>query len=655
MKDSFEESLRRILDEMAWPSKELNLSDDIMFRFTDQVELLLDLQEADLRAQISSMLDSPPVTQAPVLLPLQVMVHPIELRFRFHFCGDRPTNRQDKPEYFLSHVLDLLDEHGDFLLDFVQPIFDRRARSSGLEDTVYSDAISAFVTALIPMVCAKCLTLVPPISSQPQLLSHFVHELMSFDSALRDSWTYTPVPHLLAEWKGLTWFILTEHGYFNAWLNVEKDFALSRYMAIMESSDQGEFDHDSTGPGSTKPTKGAIRVNDLLETVTDRYRSLSSFSQKLRFLIDIQLEIFDRYHQRIHEALQAYLVRIHRLGLILQGSAGKSDTEDDSSGTKAVESLCKIFGSAEYIERKMSDWSDDVFFLELWEELQDRARRSTGPDASVGRNLNAAEVAAKTSSTIAKPIAGDFEPDNDGGALFDETASAYRKLRLRAEEEITSAAQNNVRRSLWAYYKVSGWASLSAGVSDISGLSTTAALDATLQVLSADVGLLSSVLSAAPLRRVIRQVCLMIQREIWDNVLMRHSFSGSGVMQLKKDVVTIQNIIDIGINYPGEAGRGMRKLNEGLTLLGLPIKASNRKTGDEGAKGAEGWEFEADGDDEDETIAPDEDKVWGLWEVERRLFRSNESARKVLTDMGVEVLTESESRSVLERRVEVGS
>jgi hypothetical protein len=31
-----------------------------------------------------------------ILLPLEVMVHPLELRFKYHFSGDKPTNRLDK-------------------------------------------------------------------------------------------------------------------------------------------------------------------------------------------------------------------------------------------------------------------------------------------------------------------------------------------------------------------------------------------------------------------------------------------------------------------------------------------------------------------------------------------------------------------------------
>lgn len=38
--------------------------------------------------------------EVPVLLPLEEMVHPLNLRFKYHFSGDRPTNRLDKVSTF---------------------------------------------------------------------------------------------------------------------------------------------------------------------------------------------------------------------------------------------------------------------------------------------------------------------------------------------------------------------------------------------------------------------------------------------------------------------------------------------------------------------------------------------------------------------------
>lgn len=44
--------------------------------------------------------------------------------------------------------------------------------------------------------------------------------------------------------------------------------ALARYQSIVEAPDFGDLDYESVDPKATKPTKGAIRVNDLLETIT---------------------------------------------------------------------------------------------------------------------------------------------------------------------------------------------------------------------------------------------------------------------------------------------------------------------------------------------------------------------------------------------------
>ena len=50
--------------------------------------------------------------------------------------------------------------------------------------------------------------------------------------------------------------------------------ALSRYQTIINTTESGEIDYDGVDSGTTKPTKAAIRVNDLLETVTGLTTSL---------------------------------------------------------------------------------------------------------------------------------------------------------------------------------------------------------------------------------------------------------------------------------------------------------------------------------------------------------------------------------------------
>jgi RAD50-interacting protein 1 len=687
LKEAASADLSKTLDQVGWPKKDLRIDSRTNARWTEQVNVLLDLQEPDLKSQYFKLQDEPSTTESLVLLPLEVMVRPLQLRFRYHFYGNRPTNRLDKPEYFLSHIIDLLEDHNAFLLDYLQPILDARSLSLPDLDGMYPDATSVFISALLPTVEAKILTLLPQIRSQAQLLSHFMHELMSFDTALRDSWAFTPVSQSLSDWRGLTWTVLVTHNYFNTWLTVEKNFALSRYESIISAPDSRDIDYESTESGTTKPTKSAIRVNDLLETITDRYRSLSSFSQKLRFLIEIQLEVFDQYHQRLHGSLERYIIDTSTLGKVIQGSSSAGNearNKSDVHGIYGLESLCKVFGNAEYLERKMSDWSDDIFFLELWDELQDRARRSNGTDGSVGRNLTTSEVALRTSATI-NPKNDINGAETDEGALFDETASAYRRLRLKAEEQINDLLVNAITTSLRSYSKVSGWSSLSLGdvtntTTTNSSLAPTPALEATLQLLSDFLSFLFKVLAPAPLRRITRHLCLAMQKYIWDNVLMRNTFSASGTQQLRADVDAIKTVVDSCIKYPGEEGssRAMRRLDEGIRLLGLPIKPSEGSTtrkmsGEEEELQVveEGWGFDDEADPAEvpvsaadnrhrgegggEYLPADEDKVWSLWEVEKRVFSSNESARSVLADLCIETLNESDARALLGRRIEVGS
>lgn len=44
------------------------------------------------------------------------------MRFRYHFDGKRQTNRLDKPEWYFTHVLNLMHEHKPFMTTNIQPL-----------------------------------------------------------------------------------------------------------------------------------------------------------------------------------------------------------------------------------------------------------------------------------------------------------------------------------------------------------------------------------------------------------------------------------------------------------------------------------------------------------------------------------------------------
>ena len=92
--------------------------------------------------------------------------------------------------------------------------------------------------------------------------------------------------------------------------------------------------------------------------VADRYRPLASFKQKLQFVMDIQIAIFDKLHERLRSNLEAYRAMTTTLGRAV-GGITKEDQEK-LLGVEGLERLCKTYGSADYLEKAMRDWSDDV-------------------------------------------------------------------------------------------------------------------------------------------------------------------------------------------------------------------------------------------------------------------------------------------------------
>ncbi|KAM5487134.1 hypothetical protein McanMca71_000294 [Microsporum canis] len=624
--------LQNVLDKMKWPMKELP-AEPLIDEWMRWCDLLLEFQEPDLpNDDVAAHVKD--FSELPILLPLEVMSRPLELRFKYHFSGDKPTNRLDKPEYFMSHVLDLINTHAEFFSTYLQPVLHRRGLNGpSVFQSLYSDAVSSFISALLPMVRQKAMNLLPTVSKHPQAFSHLIHELMNFDNELKLSWSYPSNPARESTWKGLTWELLVGENWFSEWLQVEKNFALTRYQNIIDTEDSGEIDYDGVAPTATKPTKAALRVNDLLENITELYRPLSSFSQKLRFLIDIQITIFDLFHGRLHSGLEAYLAMTSTIGRTVQGSSvGQPSLE----GVSGLERLCRIFGSAEYLEKKMQDWGDDVFFLELWYELQDRVARQSHTGKPVAGVMSVSEIAARTSSSVANNH--DHPEDETEGALFDETATAYRHLRMRSESIIQTTIVSSVQASLRSYYQVSTWASLRTS-SDEPGALTTPSLDLvqTLRLLTADFSFLSRTLAVAPRRRIANHVLLAIQTYIWDSILMRNSFSTTGAAQISVDVSNICDTVDAAIGVKageGLAAQTVKKLRDSLFILNLKIKPEKVQSPDTGDGTRIGL---------------------GLWEAEKRLFANNESARGVLSELGIDTLTEAEARSVLERRVEVRS
>ena len=102
MKDTFAGDFEVTLKQMQWPNKDLILDGKLEQVWISGVKKLLDLQEPELKARDNPSADIRNRKEPLVLLPLEVMIKSLELRFKYHFEGERPTNRLDKVRFSLG-------------------------------------------------------------------------------------------------------------------------------------------------------------------------------------------------------------------------------------------------------------------------------------------------------------------------------------------------------------------------------------------------------------------------------------------------------------------------------------------------------------------------------------------------------------------------
>ncbi|OTB01935.1 hypothetical protein M426DRAFT_323036 [Hypoxylon sp. CI-4A] len=595
MKRTMSEELENVLKQRNWPQG-IDPNAEMDEEWLQCFEKLIDLQVPEVLYSNGAL----------VLLPFDVMARSFIQWFQFQFMGNNTTsNPQAFGTFCIPQFLSLIDKWEGFFRENVGYILASRFHETKVRDlSVYMDPACALITALLPVMREKVNAMVQHGLKNPQFLSSLMVQLMDLDDEIRTRFNYDG-GDADQGWAGLTSEVLEQH--FDDWFKAEKDFALERYNAIMDSPDARNIDYDYSGTGKMKPTFGAVRVTDLLKSVTSQYERVCRFSHKLRFLIDIQLDILDDFHDRFKGSLDTYYTINSTLGRTLHGLTKEQAAALE--GTGAFETLCKVLGSSDHIIATLKDWSNEEFFVTLWEQLQTRAKLTNG-DGNIASGMSYEDVKDRTSAVVGS--------DSDGGILFDETIAAYASRRKTAEEYLVTALIDSHQKAFRPYIAKAQWTTISDNSNvETSQFSVTAELDEPLKILKRNLTFLAAALSTAVFRRVWRESLEKLQDLLWANVLMTQNFTTLGAAQFAKDLEAIASLIDRCIP---DGSIALSTLQDGSILLNLPLEAE---------KGAVSLQLATD-----------------------RVFTDNTEAKKLLAELGLETITPANARKILQRRVE---
>lgn len=303
-------------------------------------------------------------------LPLEAVLEPLSLRFRYHFEGKKSTNRLDKPEWYFAHILNLISTHTPFIHSIIQPLLKKNGYGS-------IDAKQEFITLLLTLVERKLKNTVPQLLELPPIFAHTIFQALQFDTALSEQYGYFGPKEDRDEWKGTANVILGNEEWFDGWKEAERKcesnlgcnlMVLSplesdsedKYYEIIGSSDAWQINEDHTEPSGMKPTNSAIRVRDLIESVTDRYKPLPLFSYRLAFLISVQTPLIEAYHLRMSSAVDAF--ETLNIGMLraVPGALGEGANKRLTAGVGGVQRLVRAGISAKWFASVCKSWGDDV-------------------------------------------------------------------------------------------------------------------------------------------------------------------------------------------------------------------------------------------------------------------------------------------------------
>ncbi|OAA73595.1 RINT-1 family protein [Cordyceps fumosorosea ARSEF 2679] len=588
MKKIMSDELEAVLEKRGWPRVDPNSEMDE--EWIECFEKLVDIQMPEL-------LHSPTVVP---LLPVDVMARIFVAEFRFHFLSDKPTSKaQSMGTHCFPWFLSIIEKWEDFFCDNLAPVLSLKFQDTPVAGkSVYADPVCALITSMLMVMREKVHAVAKEAASNMPFLSTFIGQLVAFDETIRAQFRYDG-GDAQKDWPGLTSEILAD--YFEVWFEAERKFSLERFDAILEAADARKIDYDHAVVGKMKPTFAAVRVTDLLRTITTKYDGLCSLKYKVRFLTRIQLDILDGYHERLKGSLEAYQSMTSALGRTLHGATKEQLAALEGLG--ALETLCKIIGSADHIANVLVEWGEEEFFTELWDGVQ----------AAAGSG-NSSELDGEQDLTRS--------PRRDGG-IFAETVDAYNSRRKAAEDVLVSTLADAHAKAFRAYTQRPQWTTIGdADTLDPLQFSITAELDLPLSKLEENFKFLHGALSSASYDRVWHRALSKLQDLLWNGVLMKHQFTILGAIQFAHDSHALAAVVER--HLPGGSAR-LEELSEAVELLRLPAAPPGEVT---------------------------EARSITLEQASERAFTDNNAARALLEEMQLLILTPTDARRVLQRRVE---
>ncbi|XP_023018934.2 RAD50-interacting protein 1-like [Leptinotarsa decemlineata] len=512
LKEKLAKDFGEVLAAIKWPFVSANFS--LVIPLPHLIQKLQTLTEYLLQIELPSESSTPIVTSGllsdfpPLCLPIHFLVQPLRKRFIYHFYGARQTNRLDKPEWYFTQILTWVRDHRDFVDKYIQPVLEKL----GLH---YTNAKLELIRGLVQLAVEKLHSDLPNLQFDDFTFSHSIDEALGFDRELRETYEYpSNQPSILA--------VLTQAPVFVKWIAMEKKYAIDKMDAMLPPNSLDAFEPLTSDVEDLKITTCADAFITLLQTITERYESLSQPGHRLQFL-ELQLELLDDFRVRLLQLVNA------------------------EEGSIIESKIPSITNSIYYIEKVLVDWGTMLHYL----------------------NLYYYKSQLETAKHPPSPTLADFDEspftDVDTDTVFAETLSLYRHMRkdllhTLAETVIAEvkSRSKSYRRERWSAIKLE---------KEFRSLSLTPTACPMFEILSKRLHQLQKGLQSKLFTFVWRSIAKQLDTYLFDDLVLDNRFSEGGALQFKFDIT--RNLIPLFSQFSERPHNYFTQIIESCNLLNL--------------------------------------------------------------------------------------
>ncbi|KAG7455788.1 hypothetical protein MATL_G00244810 [Megalops atlanticus] len=500
LKDRLASDLEEVLTQLHWPFVSPPVSTLSPPANAQELHSQLEL----LKKPQPSWAGLPPAT--PLSLPIQIMLLPLSKRFRYHFTGHRQTNSLSKPEWYLTQVLMWMGNNSKFMEEKIQPILDRAGAKI--------NAKVELCRGLLSLAQEKLAYDAPRLLYDDALFCHLVDEILQFERELRTTHAYPSVlPGAL--------HILLEESVFQKWLSVERKMAVEKVDAMLSAEGAWSSQYrDISDMDELKAPDCAETFMTLLLVITDRYRSLPCSRAQLSFLA-LQRELVDDFRIRLTQVMK------------------------EESRSPLGARYCAILNAVNYISTVLSDWADNVFFLQLQQAAVSLGEEVWGP-------LGATEAGRLASLE---------------GSLFEGLLGLLERLRGDMMGRLLEAVMREVRDKAQPYCR-DRWLSLPSQMDQATMCLSSSACP--MMLCLRDRLLQLQQLLCLPLFQSCWQgLAERLDHFIYQDAILYNHFNEGGAAQLQFDMT--RNLFPLFGHYCKRPENFFKHVKEACIILTLPV------------------------------------------------------------------------------------